>query len=118
WADEGSDLVLIKRQADGFERFAGTVIEVEVADGNLLRQAARADRCVGDGGNGNRGYIHDCVLDAASARATIESTSTVKVMISAPVQASACQSLEGESENWKMAVGRLAIGALRFVLQN
>ena len=35
-----------------------------------------------------------------------------------PVQASFCHSLYGDSANWKMTVGRLAIGALRLVLQN
>src|SRR5262245_41537640 len=93
WADEGGDLVFVERQADAFERFAGPVIEIEVADGDLFGQAARADRSVGDGGNGNRGDIHDGFLDAERARAAIESASTVKVMISAPVQASFCQSL-------------------------
>ena len=37
--------------------------------------------------------IHDDFLEEERARATIESASTVKVMISAPVQASFCQSL-------------------------
>src|SRR5262249_17711659 len=93
WADEGGDPVFVERQADAFERFAGPVIEVEVADRNLFVQAGCADRGVGDGGNGNRGNIHDGFLDAERARAVIESARTVKVMISAPVQASFCQSL-------------------------
>src|SRR5262249_27391252 len=91
--DEGGHPVLVERQTDGFERFIIAVVEVEVADGHLLGQAARADRGVGDGGNGNRGDIHDCVLDAESARATMESASTVQVMINAPAHASTCQSL-------------------------
>src|SRR4029450_11294362 len=86
WADEGGHPVFLERQADVFERFAVPVVEVEVADGDLFGQSARADRRVGDGGNGNRGDIHDGFLDAERARATIESASTVKVMISAPVQ--------------------------------
>src|SRR5205823_368607 len=93
WADESSDPVLVERQADAVERFAGAVVEPEIVDGKLLRQAARVDRGVGDAGNGNRGDVHYGFLDAASARAMIESESTVKVMISAPVQASICQSL-------------------------
>ena len=57
-----------------FERFAGSVVEVEVSDRNLFGQAGRADRRVGDRGNGDRGGgdIHDCFLDAESARATID----------------------------------------------
>ena len=43
---------------------------------------------------------------------------TAMVMMRAPVQASDCQSLYGLSANWKMTTGRLAIGALRFVLPN
>ena len=39
-------------------------------------------------------------------------------MISAPVQASVCQSLYGLSANWKMTTGRLEIGPFRLVLQN
>src|SRR5262249_40155809 len=95
WTDEGGDPVFVERQADGFERFAGPVIEVEVSDRNLFVYAGRADRRVGDGGNGDRGGgdIHDGFLDVERARAVIESASTVKVMISAPVQASFCQSL-------------------------
>ena len=57
-----------------------------------VQDPVQADRAVADGGNGNRGDIHDCFLDAR-ARAAMLSASTVKVMISAPVQASICQSL-------------------------
>src|SRR5262245_6277584 len=39
WADEGGDPVFVERQADAFERFAGPVIEVEIADRDLLGQA-------------------------------------------------------------------------------
>ena len=47
------------------------------------------------------------------------SASTVTVMSSAPAQASCLPVLVGaDSANWKMTTGRLAIGALRSVLQN
>ena len=39
-------------------------------------------------------------------------------MTSAPSQASCCQLSYGLSANWKITTGRLAIGALRSVLQN
>src|SRR5712692_6488130 len=93
WSDEGGDLALVERDVDVAQRFVGAVVEIEIADRNLFRQAGRADRRVSDGGNGDRGDIHDCFLDAESTRATIESASTVRVMMSAPVQASFCQSL-------------------------
>src|SRR3954453_14466851 len=93
--DEGGHLVLVERDVDAFERLAGPVIEVEVPDRHLLRQADRADRRVGDGGDCDRGGsdIHGDFLKEARARATIESASTVKVMISATIPASFCQSL-------------------------
>src|SRR2546422_8248156 len=49
-----------------------------------------------DGRNCQRGDIHDCLLGDDRARATTLSASTVKVMISAPVQANACQSRSEE----------------------
>ena len=43
----------------------------------------------------------------------IDMARTAKVMINAPVQASCCQSAYGLKANWKMTVGRLAIGAFK-----
>src|SRR5262249_4183971 len=90
--DEGRDPALVERDVDVLQGFGIAVIEVEVSDRNLLGQAGRADRGMTDGGDGDRRYVHDCFLDPARARAPILSASTVKVMISAPVQASFCQS--------------------------
>ena len=53
------------------------------------RVAYRGNR---DGGGGNA-HAHDCFPDGTRARAVMLKTSTVIVMIRAPVQASDCQSL-------------------------
>src|SRR5262249_26011456 len=90
--DEGRDPALVERDADVLQGFALAVIEIEVPDRNLLGQAGRADRGMGDGRDSDRRYVHDCFLDPAMASAPMLSASTVKVMISAPVQASFCQS--------------------------
>ena len=93
-ADEGGDLAGVERQADVLQRLAVAVEEVEVADRDPFLQPGGIDRRVGDGdGTVRRCDIHDCFLGDESARAMMLSASTVKVMISAPVQASACQSL-------------------------
>src|SRR5262245_24021459 len=93
-ADEGRHLLLIERHRDRLERPVVAVEELEAPDRHLLRQIIALDPLVGDGdgGGGNGCNIHDSFL-AASARAPIESASTAKVIIKAPVQASCCQSL-------------------------
>src|SRR5262245_18590296 len=95
-ADEGGHQAAIERQADALQGFAVAVIEVELPDGDLFRQLALVDGGVNGsrGGNLRRGLgdTHDIFLDEARARAVMLSASTVKVMISAPVQASFCQS--------------------------
>src|SRR5829696_4972029 len=54
----------------------------------------------------------------ASVRATIDSTSTESVISSAPTHAKRFQSSYGLIANWKITDSRLAIGALRSLLQN
>src|SRR5262249_49429743 len=92
--DEGGHLLLVERHRDRLEGPVIAVEELEAPDRDLLRQIVALDRLVGDGdGRGGNGCnIHDWFL-AASARAPIESASTAKVIINAPVQASCCQSL-------------------------
>src|SRR3546814_7000759 len=65
-------------------------------------------------------HEHQCPLERgrASARANTLSASTVRVISSAAVHASCCQSSYGDSANWKITTGRLAIGAFMSVLQN
>src|SRR5262249_6368128 len=93
-ADEGGDLVLVERKADPLQGLGLAVEEVEVADGDLLAKALGVDRGVGDGRGGERSkLVHDDFLWAASTRAMMLSASTARVMISAPVHASLCQSL-------------------------
>ncbi len=48
----------------------------------------------------------------------MERASTAMVMITAPDQASRCQSSYGLIAIWKIATGRLAIGSFGLVLQN
>ena len=92
--DEGGDLALIERHVDVLERAVVAVIEIQIADRNLLLQVLGARRRVGDGRyRGEACYAHDDFLCAARSRAMMLSASTAKVMISAPVQASFCQSL-------------------------
>ena len=75
------------------------VEEFEVTDRNLRVEKSRILAGVGgdrDGDarlQGGRYAVHDCFLDEDRARAVIDSASTVKVMMRAPVQARACQSL-------------------------
>src|SRR6185437_3125782 len=117
-ADEGGHLVLVKRQADRFQRPRLAVEKIQVADRNLLyksRAVAGSDR---DRRNGDGRYTHGCLPDETRLRAVMLSARTASVMIRAPVHASDCQSLYGLSANWKITTGRLAIGALRLVLQN
>src|SRR5262245_29206978 len=92
--DEGGHLLLVERHRDRLERPVVAVEELEAPDRHLLGQIVALHRLVGDGdgGGGNGSDGHDWFL-AASARAPIESASTAKVIIKAPVQASCCQSL-------------------------
>ena len=69
------------------------VVEVETVDRNPHIEIAPVDRGVRDGWCRDRCDVHDCFLGADRARATMLSASTAMVMISAPVQASVCQSL-------------------------
>src|SRR5262249_37509064 len=97
-ADEGGHLVAVERNADAFERPALPVIEIEISHRDLFGKAGGVDARMGDGrrhGEG-RGRVHvhvDSFLVAASAPAMMLSSSTAKVMISAPLQASCCHSL-------------------------
>jgi len=59
----------------------------------LPRLAGTVDGGVGNGGNCDGCVVHDCLPDDTRARALILKASTARVMIRAPVQASACQSL-------------------------
>src|SRR5713101_4289282 len=100
WSDEGGHLVLVEREADVLERAVLAVEEIEPAEQDLFGEPRRAVDDMRDGGNGDGGMRyggngggHDDFLGADSTRATIESASTVKVMIRAPVHASFCQSL-------------------------
>ena len=75
------------------------VIEVEVADQHLFGElAVRGGILAGDRDRRRRGRaggfhgVHDDFLEAVRARAVMLSASTAKVMISAPIQASFCQS--------------------------
>ena len=87
-------LLGVERQRDVLQRLVVAVVEIEVADRDPLVKPGGVDRGVRDGGNGDGCRdVHDCFLGAARARAMMLRASTVKVMISAPVQASACQSL-------------------------
>ena len=96
-ADEGRHLVLVERQGDALQRPGLAVEELEIADRHLVAQARRIDRRM-KGGGGHRGGRdrgrggHDDFLVPVSARAMMLSASTEMVMMSAPVQASFCQS--------------------------
>jgi hypothetical protein len=88
--DEGRGLVGVERQADAPERAAVAVEELEVPDRDPLGQAPGVH--AGMGGDGNGGLqAHDDFL-AVRERAMTLSASTVKVIRSAPVQASFCHS--------------------------
>src|SRR5450830_86892 len=91
--DERGHLALIQRHVDVFQRAIVAVIEIQILDRNLLVKAFRARQRVGDGRYGESCYAHVDFLFAARSRAVMLSASTAKVMISAPVQASFCQSL-------------------------
>src|SRR6516162_309367 len=97
--DEGHHPAVIERHVDGFERPMVAIVEIQIPDRHFFRgPAVRVDilaghryrrRCVGAGGVHG---IHDAFLELASARAVMLSASTAKVMMSAPIQASLCQS--------------------------
>src|SRR5262249_6371367 len=94
WTDESRDLVAIERQRHRLQRLGLAVEELQVLDRHLFRQVVRIGRRVGDGDGGDtRSDIHEVFLWAARMRAMMLSASTVTVMMSAPVQASFCQSL-------------------------
>src|SRR4029079_16280273 len=116
--DERCDLALIDRHVDVLQRAVVAVEEIQVADGNLLREIFGARGCVRDRGDCNGCYAHDVFLCAARVRAMMLRASTASVMMSAPIQASFCQSWWGLSETWKMTTGRLATGAFKLRLQN
>src|SRR3954447_2745661 len=87
-ADKGGDLAIVERQADVLQRRRIPVVELEIADRDFFGQIALAARH-GRGG----GQHHFGTLVRANVRAVMLSASTANVMISAPVQASCCQSL-------------------------
>jgi len=91
--DEGGHLALIQRAIDVLQGTVIAIKEIQVPDRNLFQQPFDAGRCVGDGRYRECCYAHDDFLCAARSLAMMLSASTAKVMISAPVQASFCQSL-------------------------
>src|SRR6202035_4305305 len=92
-ADEGGDLVFVERHADRFQRPGVAIEEIEVADGDLVCQTGTVDGGVSDRGNCDGCVVHDCLPDGTRARALMLKASTARVMMRAPVHASACQSL-------------------------
>ena len=91
--DEGGDLAPVKRHADALQRTMIAVVEIQVLDRDLLHQIFALGQRMGDGRNGDGCYAHDVFLWAVRIRATMLRASTARVMISAPVHASFCQSL-------------------------
>src|SRR5664280_255081 len=91
--DEGGHLALIQRAIDVLQGTVIAIKEIQVPDRNLFQQTFDAGRCVGDGRYRECCCAHDDFLCAARSLAMMLSASTAKVMISAPVQASFCQSL-------------------------
>jgi len=65
--------------------------EVEIADGDPLLKGDGIDRHWRDLRSRARWNVHGSLFGAASARATLLSASTARVMSRAPVQASFCQ---------------------------
>ena len=92
-SDEGGDLVLVERQRNAFQRLRLAVEKLQPADRHLVAQAGGIDRRMRGRGSRHRGGdVHDAFLVPVRARAVMLSASTEMVMISAPVQASFCQS--------------------------
>src|SRR5262249_59684826 len=91
--DESGDLASVKRHADALQRPVIAIKEIQVLDRDLFRQLFVLGQTMGYGRNGDGCYAHDVFLCAVSIRATMLRTSTARVMISAPVHASFCQSL-------------------------
>src|SRR6185437_9444363 len=117
-ADESRDAAVEQREAHVLQGMQASVIEVELAHFDL--------------GRGLRDRLHGldlalrhahrdrapCPSLETTVRARMLSTRIAAVMRSAPVHASRCQLSYGLRANWKITTGRLAMGALRLVLQN
>src|SRR4029079_10835946 len=97
-ANEGGHAAPIERHVDVLERPLAAVEEVEVAHRNLFGQR-RVSGGLFHGGPDVFDSTHEDLLGLATVRAITLNASTAKAMISAPVQASFCQSSYGLSAN-------------------
>src|SRR6185437_13261636 len=122
-ADEGGDALVVQHQVDVLERLKFLVVEAHILDHHLGRgllgreRIARAHHGPAQGrgtrrlarGHGEIG-VHDVrLLQLARTRATILRIRIVKVMSSAPPQASSIQLPYALLAKLKMTTGRLAI---------
>src|SRR4051794_6630347 len=88
--DEGRHFVAVKREGNRFQRLRLAVEKAEMPHRNLFRQI-RSWRTLR--GRSVHDQTHLATLCLASTRAVTDRARTAKVMMSAPVQASCCQSL-------------------------
>ena len=111
-ADDRGDGVRRDRHGDVLQRVALAVIEVEIADLDLVVPETGAVAAGAIDMIAGAIIVHLCLPLRASSRTSRLRTSTNAVSTKAPAQASACHSSYGLIAYWKITTGTLASGCV------